>query len=198
MSSQNSKNALPADQPDLPGPMPAFESWVTLLTNIAFALATLCVLIDLLLLGASVTARYIIGKPLIWGDEIVALSLTTITMLAAPKVLLDHGHIEVDILTDHARGTMALIARCWSSLAVLAVACLLMFNGWTTAMFSRMIGLLTEGYLELPLWMFQLLLPLGGALLMPVAFLQLYQTFRCWRAARRSVCEGDDDTNKRL
>lgn len=151
------------------------------LAGAAFAIARCLVLIDLLLLGVSVTARYFLGTPVTWGDEIVALSLAAITLLSASKVLLDGGHIEVDILTGMARGKLRLVIRLWSSLAVLGVALLLIFNGWSTAMFSKMIGLLTEGHLELPLWVLQLLLPLGGALMLPVVLLQDWETIALWR-----------------
>ncbi|MBN9670522.1 TRAP transporter small permease [Roseibium aggregatum] len=168
-------DGLPSDR------LRAYERAVSFLVEAAFALATLLVLVDLVLLGMSVTARYLVNMPITWSDEIVALSLTAITMLAAPKVLFDHGHIEVDILTSMTRGRLSLALRVWSSLAVLAVALLLIFNGWSTAMFSRLIGLLTEGYLELPLWPLQLLLPLGGALLTPVVILHLWQIAVLWR-----------------
>lgn len=158
-----------------------FERAVTIIANVAFGLAAALVLMDFLLLGFSVFARYITSTPIIWGDEIVALSLTGITMLASPKVLLDRGHIEVDILTAQLKGHMALFAQLWSSTAVFAVALLLIFNGWGTAMFSKIIGLLTEGYLELPLWILQLLLPVGGSLLVPVVILQFWQTISIWR-----------------
>ncbi|SDE82428.1 TRAP transporter small permease [Limimaricola pyoseonensis] len=165
----------------------AFPAWlvaaeraVGLITRAAFGLAVLLVLMDLCLLGLSVTARYLLNAPIVWSDEIVALSLTAITMLAAPRVLLERGHIEVDILTSAARGRLALAIRLWGSAAVAAVALLLIFNGWKTAIFSRMINLLTEGYLELPLWTLQMLLPLGGALLLPVVALQVAQTLTLW------------------
>lgn len=159
----------------------AFERAVTWLCQIVFAVAQALVLIDLLLLGGSVTARYLLNAPITWGDELVALSLTAITMLAAPKVLLEHGHIEVDIVTGMARGKLSLLIRLWSSVSAFAVAMLLVFNGWSTAMFSKMIGLLTEGRLELPLWQLQLLLPVGGVLLVPVVILQIWQTLSAWR-----------------
>jgi TRAP-type C4-dicarboxylate transport system permease small subunit len=163
------------------GCLRVFERAVTYVVNTAFAVATLLVLVDLLLLGASVTARYLLNSPLLWSDTVVALSLTGITMLAAPKVLLDRGHIEVDIVAGMAKGRLALLIQLWSSAAVLAVAFLLIFNGWSTAMFSKMIGLLTDGDLELPLWPLQLLLPLGGALLIPVVILQVWKTALAWR-----------------
>ncbi|MHA6344424.1 TRAP transporter small permease [Roseivivax sp. CAU 1761] len=177
----------------------AFPAWlilaeraVGLIARAAFGLAVLLVLMDLCLLGLSVTARYLLNAPIVWSDEIVALSLTAITMLAAPKVLMDRGHIEVDILTSAARGRLALAIRLWGSAAVAAVALLLIFNGWKTAMFSRMIRLLTEGYLELPLWMLQLLLPVGGALLLPVVALQVAQTLALWRRLPASDPQADE------
>lgn len=196
MSVPLSDTRPPVGHPDLPEPLRRFERAVTLVVNLAFGLATICVLVDLLLLGASVVARYLITRPITWSDEIVALSLTAITMFAAPKVLLDKGHIEVDILTEQARGTLSIVIRLWSSLAVLAVACLLIFNGWFTAMFSRMIGLLTEGYLELPLWIFQLLLPLGGVLLLPVVLLQIAQTLVIWRYTPSPASAPPDSTDE--
>lgn len=166
--------------PDEPPVLRAYRRAVTVVVNLAFAVSACLVLIDLLLLGVSVTARYLLNAPITWSDEIVALSLTGITMLAAPKVLLDRGHIEVDILTGMAKGRVSLVIQFWSSLAVLCVALLLIFNGWSTAMFSKLIGLLTEGYLELPLWTLQLLLPLGGTLLLTVVILQIWQVVLLW------------------
>lgn len=159
----------------------AYQRGVTLICRIAFAVAATLVLIDLLLLAVSVSARYLMNAPITWGDELVALSLTAITMLAAPQVLLDKGHIEVDIVTGKAKGRLALVIQLWSSIAVFLVALLLILNGWSLAMFSRMIGLLTEGHLELPLWMLQLLLPMGGLLLLPVVILHFWQAAAAWK-----------------
>lgn len=182
-----SREAATPPEGVLPPWLNACHRMVTRLVGAAFALATLMVLVDLCLLGVSVVARYVLDAPIVWSDEIVALSLAAITMLAAPRVLLERGHIEVDILTGQARGRLALVIRLWSSLAVIAVALLLIGNGWKTAMFSKMIRLLTEGYLELPLWMLQLLLPLGGALLLPVALVQIAETLVLWRKPEADV-----------
>jgi TRAP-type C4-dicarboxylate transport system permease small subunit len=38
-------------------------------------------------------------------------------------------------------------------------------NGWRTAMFSRSLGIVAEGRIEIPVFWLQLLLPLGGLLL---------------------------------
>lgn len=181
MSAVAYKSNGPNSKPPTSSALCVFERVVTLVCQGAFAVATALVLIDLLLLGVSVLARYLLNTPITWGDELVALSLTAITMLAAPKVLLERGHIEVDIVTSKAKGRFSVLIQLWSSVAAFAVALLLVFNGWSTAMFSKMIGLLTEGHLELPLWMLQLLLPLGGVLLIPVVVLQVWQAMTTWK-----------------
>lgn len=170
-----------------PPSLRAYQRGVTLICRGAYALAAVLVLVDLVLLAMSVGARYLLNAPITWGDELVALSLTAITMLAAPQVLLEKGHIGVDIVTGQAKGRLAIVIQLWSAVAVALVALLLIVNGWVLAMFSRMIGLLTEGHLELPLWMLQLLLPLGGLLLLPVVILQFWQAALAWKNPEADV-----------
>lgn len=134
----------------------------------AQALAALLVLIDLVLIGFAVLMRYVLSSPISWGDEIVALSLTAIVMLAAPEVLRRNGHIAVDVVTANLPRRFTPWVNVWSCVAVLSMAGLLIFNGWKTAMLSRMIGRVTEGHLELPVWLLHLMLPVGGVLLVVV------------------------------
>lgn len=134
----------------------------------ALALAALLIIMDLILIGISVVLRYIFVAPISWGDEIVAVSLTAIVMLSAPEVLRRNGHIGVDVLTNLLPRRLAPWISLWSCAAVLSMAGLLVFNGWRTVRLSHMIGRLTEGHLELPVWALQLFLPLGGVLLAAV------------------------------
>jgi TRAP-type C4-dicarboxylate transport system permease small subunit len=48
---------------------------------------------------------------------------------------------------------------------VLAVALIFVVNGWRTAMFSKQLGIVADGRVEIPVYWLQLLLPLGGLLL---------------------------------
>ena len=50
-----------------------------------------------------------------------------------------------------------------------AVALILIVNGWETAQSSRMLGISTSGTVELPVYQLQLLLPLGGLLMLVVS-----------------------------
>src|SRR3546814_2448147 len=94
--------------------------------------------------------------PIVGGDEFVAFTLTAIVMLSAPDVLRKNGHIGVDVLVGALPARFARWAAAWSSISVLMVAALLIVNGWKAVALSRMIGVLTEGHLELPVWTLQL------------------------------------------
>jgi TRAP-type C4-dicarboxylate transport system permease small subunit len=52
---------------------------------------------------------------------------------------------------------------------VLLVSLILIVNGWQTAMSSRAIGISTSGNVELPVYLLELLLPLGGVLMLLVS-----------------------------
>ena len=123
------------------------------------------VLMSLALIAWSVAMRYLFNRPPVWVDEVVGFMLVGIVMLAAADVLRRGEHIGVDLFTPNLGARARLWVQAWSSLSALAVALILIINGWQTAMFSRMLGIVTEGHLELPVYWLMLLLPLGGLLI---------------------------------
>lgn len=155
-----------------------YGRFIVRICQLAMAIACVLLLLDLLLVGLAIPMRYVFSKPIIWADEVIALSLTSIVMLGAPEVLRRNGHIGVDILTSRLSAKYLHWAHLWASLSVLSMTGVLIFNGWHTAMFAKMIGSLTEGHLELPVWQLQLLLPLGGLLLLLVAIEQIWRSCR--------------------
>ncbi len=139
------------------------------LNGAAMAVSAAGVLVSLALIGWSVVMRYVFNRPPIWVDEVVGFMLVAIVMLAAAEVLRNGEHIGVDLLTTHLGPRGRLWAQAWASLSVLVVALIFIINGWQTAMFSRLLGIVTEGHLELPVYLLMLLLPLGGLLLLLTA-----------------------------
>ncbi len=142
---------------------------ISVVNAAAMAVSAASTLISLVLIGWSVAMRYLFNRPPVWVDEVVGFMLVGIVMLAAADVLRRGEHIGVDLFTANLRGRARLWAQAWSSLSVLAVALILIVNGWQTAMFSRMLGIVSEGHLELPVYLLMLLLPLGGLLMLLTA-----------------------------
>jgi len=136
---------------------------------LAMTLSAAGVLASLGLIAWAVVMRYLFNRPPVWTDEVVGFILVGIVMLAAAQSLRHGEHIGVDILVARLGARGRFWAQLWSSSAVLVVALILIVNGWRTAMFSRQIGVLTEGNLEIPVFWLQLLLPLGGLMLLLVS-----------------------------
>ena len=146
--------------------MRTFERIVGAVTWIATALSAAGVLAALAFVTYGVVMRYVFNNAPTWVDDTVGYMLVGIVMLAAATTLRQGAHISVDILTSKLASTRRRIADAWSMLAVLAFSIVLVVNGWQTAMFSKMLGLNTTGNVELPVFWLQLLMPLGGLLLL--------------------------------
>ena len=136
------------------------------LAGAAMAVGAAGLLLSLALIAWSVVMRYVFNAAPVWVDDAVGFLLVATVMLAAAQTLRRDEHIGVDILTTKLGPKGQRWARAWAAIASGAVGCLLIFNGWDTAMLAKTLGLLTEGGLEWPTWLLMLLMPLGGALLL--------------------------------
>jgi TRAP-type C4-dicarboxylate transport system permease small subunit len=139
---------------------------IGVINGVAMAVSAAGVLVSLALIAWSVAMRYLFNRPPVWVDEVVGFMLVGIVMLAAADVLRRGEHIGVDLFTAGLSGRARLWVQAWSSLSVLAVSLILIVNGWQSAMFSKMLGIVTEGHLELPVYWLMLMLPLGGLLML--------------------------------
>jgi C4-dicarboxylate transporter DctQ subunit len=145
--------------------MRRFDRVVAWLAKLGLALASTALLTSLALIVYSVAMRYFINRPQAWIDEAVGYLLVASVMLAAGAALRDGEHICVDIVTEKLspRGRHGIVLV--GLVAVAVTAGLLVFEGYGTVEFSRMVGLRSNGYLALPLWIPQLLIPIGAAVL---------------------------------
>jgi TRAP-type C4-dicarboxylate transport system permease small subunit len=139
------------------------------ITNAAMALSALGILASLVMVAYAVVMRYVFNSAPTWVDDSVGFILVAVVMLSAATTLRQGGHINVDMLTDRlgARGKRR--AEIWATFSVLLVSLILIVNGWQTAMSSRAIGISTSGNVEMPVYLLELLLPLGGVLMLLVS-----------------------------
>ena len=115
--------------------------------------------------GDVVVLRYLFDRPQVWTDELVGYLLVVRVMAGAADVLRRGEHIGVDLLTERLSPRFRRLAELWGLAAVILVSGCLVAAGWELAEFSYSIGLFSEGYLELPLWLPQAAVPAGAALL---------------------------------
>ncbi|MEZ5703687.1 MAG: TRAP transporter small permease [Burkholderiaceae bacterium] len=163
----------PTGGPDVPAPeslpLRVLSRLVALLTGLAMALAASGLLLSLVLIGWAVVMRYVFNAAPVWVDEVVGFALVVTVLLGAAQTFRRGEHIGVDVLVSRLSPTGRRWAQAWAAVVTGVVGVVLMVNGWETVALARMLGLLTEGHLEWPIWWLMMLMPVGGALLLLAA-----------------------------
>ncbi len=149
--------------------MRLFEHLIRWLCALGVALAAVSVLLSLALIGYSVVMRYFVNAPVPWVDELVGYLLVASVMLGAGEALRRGEHISVDIVTEKLGPGGKRLAQLFGLAAVALAAAILVWEGWATLAFSRMVGLVSNGYLAAPMWIPQLAVPVGAAILLLAA-----------------------------
>lgn len=149
--------------------MKTFVRVVDVLARIGIALAAISLLASMALIGYSVVMRYGINQPVPWVDELVGYLLVACVMFAAADALRHGEHIAVDILTERLSPRGKRRSALLGLVAVGASALLLVVEGWDMVAFSHMVGLLSNGYLAVPMWIPQAPVPIGAVLLLLAA-----------------------------
>ena len=151
--------------------MKRIDRLVRRLATLGIALAAIALLGSLALVVYSVVMRYFLNQPAAWVDEMVGYLLVACVMLAAADALLEGEHLAVDLVTERL-GTRGKRRTLLAGLAAVALsALLLVIEGFDMVAFSRMVGLKSNGYMATPMWIPQLLVPIGAALMLLAALI---------------------------
>jgi C4-dicarboxylate transporter, DctQ subunit len=167
--------------------MPPIERIARGIARIGLGLAAAALLASLAVIGYSVVRRYVFGAPVAWTDELVGYLLVASVMLAAADALFGGEHIAVDIVTERLSPRGKRITLMLGLVAVALTAVLLVVEGIGTAHFSHKVGLRSNGALELPMWLPQLLVPIGALMLLLAAVVACFLAWRGKMAPRERV-----------
>lgn len=143
------------------------------LSGLAVGLAALATLGCLALVCYAVVLRYFFGLPLSWTDEAGGFLVVLLVMLAVAEAQRRGEHIGVDLLLERARGRSRRALQAFGAACVAVAAAVLLWQGWETVAFSRMIGARPLVIAEIPLWTIEMFLPIGAGLLLLVSLAQL-------------------------
>lgn len=158
--------------------MNAVTRAVRALARLGIALAALTLLASMLCIVYAVVMRYFFNQPPPWVDELVGYLLVAVVMLAAADALLHGEHIAVDILTDRLGPAGRRVVLLLGLVAAAATGVLLLKEGVDMVAFSRMVDLKSNGFLAAPMWIPQILLPIGAALLTLAAIVAFIDAWR--------------------
>lgn len=136
-----------------------FLSWLGGL--IAMALLAGAVLI----VCQMIVMRYVLNASTVWQTEFVIYSIVAATFLGAAHVLVQKGHVGVDLLPALLGGKGKRVLELVSGLLSLVFLAVLTYAGWIHFAEAWTRNWTTETVWALPLWIPLLPLPLGMGLL---------------------------------
>lgn len=126
----------------------------------------------------SVAMRYLLGRPVPWVDELVGYLLVAVVMLGAADALRRGEHIAIDLIIQKLPPAGRRAATILALTAVGFCGVMLVVAGLETAAFTQLLGIRSTGYLNVPMHIPQLLIPIGGGLLALAAFGGLLRVLR--------------------
>ena len=136
-----------------------------MLSRWAGVFALLLVAAAVLIVNQMVFMRYVLGASTIWQTEFVIFSLVAATFIGSPFVLLEKGHVNVDILVTMASPPVAMLMQIIAGLIGLSFCALLAWSGWVYFHEAWTENWTTDTIWALPLWIPLLPLPAGIGLL---------------------------------
>jgi len=136
------------------------------LAGTAAMLGAALVVATVLIVTYSVFMRYVFNTPQTWTDELVGYFLVYTVMLGVAAELRRGDHISVDLLTSRLGPTGRRLIDIWGMIAVMAVAAAMLDSSLDMVAFSQMVGLISDGYVEVPMWIPQMALVVGYAMLL--------------------------------
>lgn len=139
------------------------------LSNLAARIGALMMIAMLAVIGYSVVQRYFFGTPVTWTDELTGYLVVATVMFGAAETLRRDEHITVDLLTTKRSAKVKKLISIWGNLAVIAVAVTLLLGTHSSLSYSYNFDIVSNGYLEVPMWIPQSSMIVGGVLLVLVA-----------------------------
>ena len=121
----------------------------------------------------AILQRYLLDTPLKWGDEMLGYLLVLVVMSGTSEALRRVDHIAIDLISSRTDGVTPKAFDVFACVAAIAFCTLLAVSSYETVLFSYDFGSYSPGYLEAPMWLPQLPLVIGAALLGYAALLRL-------------------------
>lgn len=145
------------------------------LPRLGGALSALLILVVFALISYAVLMRYFLNTPLPWSDEMIGYLMVAMAFFGLSSVLLDDRHIAIDLLTPRFSAGTQKACSLFGYLVILGVAVIFFASSWETLTFNRNFGLYSVGELDAPIWVTQIPMAIGSALLALAAATKLLE-----------------------
>ena len=127
--------------------------------------AVLALLAAVLFVSDMVFERYMLGRSTTWQTEYTTYAIVAATFLGSPWVLIERGHVNVDLLQISVRPRMRVALEAAAGLASLLFVALLAYAGWLHFEEALGNGWTSDTVTATPLWIPLLPMPVGTVVL---------------------------------
>ncbi|MGB3865306.1 MAG: TRAP transporter small permease [Xanthobacteraceae bacterium] len=135
-----------------------FLGWIGgMLTTLVIWLLAITVTYDVVLRS--------LGIPTLWAAEVSIYMMIAMAFLGAGATQSVDGHFRVTFVRDLCPPTVRFVLDVVSLVLAVAFAVIFTIGAWRVTSFSWMLNFKTSTLLEIPLWILQGLMVIGGALL---------------------------------
>jgi TRAP-type C4-dicarboxylate transport system permease small subunit len=132
-------------------------------------LCAILIVIMTLLVGYSIVVRYFLNSPEPWIDELTGYFMVAAALLGSAETLRQGEHIHVDLLSGRLGRAGTSILEIFGLCAVVFLSLCMTISGIRMVIFTHDMELYSRGYMEVPIWIPQLIVPLSFGFLCLVA-----------------------------
>src|SRR5258707_14418195 len=158
--------------------MDQFVRGITLLSQICGVFAAALIAASVVIVCEMVFVRYVLNHTTIWQTDFVTFSIVAATFIGSPYLLLNRGHVNVDVLPlylgQKGRYRLAL-ASMLMSFAFCAVMTVLTFQFWQEAWDNNW---RSESMWRARMWIPYAAMPIGLAVFSPPYIAENFQLVR--------------------
>jgi TRAP-type C4-dicarboxylate transport system permease small subunit len=137
--------------------------WLVFLGGIISAIS---IFLIMLVMTYEVICRYVLNAPTTWVLEVVSYLLVTSTCMGLAYTLRVQAHIAVDVVRKLFPIPVQQLLYRLSLMVIVAVSLAIIFWGWIDVMASKLLGDVSLTPLAMPLWIPQIVIPVGAFLLL--------------------------------
>ncbi|UIJ73956.1 TRAP transporter small permease subunit [Aurantimonas sp. HBX-1] len=132
--------------------MRSFIAGVSAVSRFLGLIAGILLVTAILSVTQMVFVRYVLVQSTVWQTEYTIYAIVAATFLGAPWVLIERGHVNVDLLQMAAGPRLRLALQMLSGLASMVFVGLLAYAAWYHFEEAWVNGWTTETVWALPLW----------------------------------------------
>jgi TRAP-type C4-dicarboxylate transport system permease small subunit len=127
----------------------------------------------MVIVGYSVIMRYFVNQPQTWTDEMAGYLMVGIVMFGLADTTRRGGHIGVDLVMQFLGSRGQRLIDIWGTVCMIIISGAILYSSYGMVAFSYSVDLLSEGYVEVPMWIPQSAVPLGMVLMLIASFSRL-------------------------